>query len=68
MEVGVQLNKEGMPNCMHEYFLLHVPPVTPDIIRHNLHGKDVFLATRVTSTHPFDQQDSAIASFGKKFY
>jgi len=56
-EERVQLNKEGMPYCTHEYFLLDVPLGSKvwidDSFTDSLHGKEVFLATRATCRLPF---------------
>jgi hypothetical protein len=57
LEVCVQLNKKGLSNYTHEYFLLDEPPGTVhtvEVLTYGLHGKEVLLAIRATSRHPSD--------------
>ena len=70
LEVQVQLDKEGMPNCILEHLLLDDPPgasILRGTFRYTLHRKQVSLPIRVTGRRPFNQQDCPKASFAEKF-
>ena len=70
LEVLVQLDKEGMPNCILEHFLLDDHPgasVLRGTFSYTLDRKQVSLPIRATCRHPFNQRDRAKASFAKTF-